>query len=219
MIRRKLLGAASCAALLSLVACTTATTSNTAEGSTAMKRQHLNAAVDNALSQLYAQVAAAKSLVEQAKGVLVFPSISSAGFVAGGSYGRGELRERDAAGVSYFFCKSRTMCTRQLKKLRTGGATSAFYSTATASAGLLAGADSKALFVLFLTQDAVDGFKADSSWTAGADGANISLVHTGANDRIDTHTMHQAVVGFVLTDGGLLADLSLEGTRFTRLNP
>ena len=219
MIKRKLLGAAGCTVLLSLVACTTATTSNTVEGSPAMKRQHINAAVDKALSQLYAQVAASKSLVEQAKGVLVFPSISSAGFAVGGSYGRGVLREHDAAGVTNFTCLTRTMCTRRLKKLRTGGATSAFYSTTTASAGLLAGAESKALFVLFLTQDAVDGFKAYSSWTAGADGANIPLIHTGANDQIDTRRMHPPVAGFVLTDGGLLADLSLEGTRFARLGP
>ena len=190
MLKRKLLLAASCAALL-LGACTTTTTSDTASGSPASQRQSIDAAVDNAMSKLYAQVPESRSMVSQAKGVLVFPSVVSAGFVVGGSYGQGALRERNA--------------------------TSGYYSTAAGSVGLLAGADSKAVYLLFMTQDALDKFKASKGWTAGAD-ANVSVINAGANASVDTQTVRQPVAGYVLTNGGLMANLSLDGTKVTKLD-
>ena len=190
MLKRKLLLAASCAALL-LGACTTTTTSNTETSSPVAKRQSINAEVDNALSKLYAQVPESRSLIGQARGVLIFPAVVSAGFVVGGSYGQGALRER--------------------------GATTGYYSTAAGSVGLLAGADSKAVYLLFTTQEALDQFKASKGWTAGAD-ANVSVLNVGANAGIDTQTVRQPVVGYVLTNGGLMANLSLDGTKVTKLD-
>ncbi|MEO9102577.1 MAG: YSC84-related protein [Burkholderiales bacterium] len=188
MFKRKFLLAAGCAALL-LGACTT--TTNSASGSPAAQRQSIDAAVNNAMSKLYAQVPEARTLVGQSKGVLVFPTVVSAGFVVGGSYGQGALRQ--------------------------GSSTTGYYSTAAGSVGLLAGADSKAVYVLFMTQEALDKFKASKGWTAGAD-ANVSVINVGANAMIDTQTMRQPVVGFVLTNGGLMANLSLDGTKVTKLD-
>ena len=188
MLKRKLLLAAGCAALL-LGACTTTSNSNT--GSPVTKRDSINAGVDNALSKLYAQVPDSRTMVSQAKGVLVFPAVVSAGFVVGGSYGQGALRER--------------------------GVTTGYYSTAAGSVGLLAGADSKAVYLLFTTQEALDKFKASKGWTAGAD-ANVSVINVGANAGVDTQTVRQPVVGYVLTNGGLMANLSLDGTKITKLD-
>ncbi len=192
MLKRKLLLAAGCATIL-LGACntTTTTTTSTESSSPAAKRQSINAEVDNALSRLYAQVPESRSLVSQARGVLVFPAVVSAGFVVGGSYGQGALRERNA--------------------------TTGYYSTAAGSVGLLAGADSKAVYLLFTTQEALDKFKASKGWTAGAD-ANVSVLNVGANVGIDTQTVRQPVVGYVLTNGGLMANLSLDGTKVTKLD-
>lgn len=188
MFKRKFLVAASCAALF-LAGCTT--TSNSDSGSPAAKREAINADVDRAMSKLYAQVPEARKLVSQAQGVLVFPSVVSAGFVVGGSYGQGALRER--------------------------GTTTGYYSTAAGSLGWLVGADSKALYVLFMNQESLDRFKSSNGWVAGVD-ANVSVISVGANGQIDTQTIRQPVIGFVLTNGGLMANLSVEGTKITKLD-
>jgi lipid-binding SYLF domain-containing protein len=120
----------------------------------------------------------------------VFPNIVSAGFVVGGSYGQGALRVR--------------------------GRTSEYYSTAAGSVGLLAGAESKAVFLLFMTDESLEKFRASKGWTVGAD-ASVTLVNVGASASVDNKTIQQEVVGYVLTNGGLMANLSLEGTKITPL--
>lgn len=174
---------------IALAACTT--TGPSAKPDPAAKRSSINAAVDSALTKLYAQAAGSRELVAKAKGVLVFPSVVSAGFVVGGSYGEGALRS--------------------------GGATAGYYSTTAASVGLLAGADSKAIYVLFMSQEAYDKFVASKGWTAGAD-ASITLISVGAGAGIDTQTGQQPIIGYALSNAGLMANLSFDGTKFTRLD-
>ena len=190
MIKRKFLVAIGCVALLAS-ACSTTMTSNTAAGSNATKRDSIDAGVDSALSKLYAQVPNSRATVARARGVLVFPSIVSAGFVVGGSYGQGALRE--------------------------GSRVTGYYSAAAGSVGLLAGADSKAVYILFMTQDALNRFKTSNGWTAGAD-ASVTLITVGASANVDTLVIKEPVLGYVLSNGGLMANLSLEGTKFTKLD-
>jgi lipid-binding SYLF domain-containing protein len=154
------------------------------------KRHSIDANVDASLNKLYQQAPATRELVAKSAGVLVFPAVITAGFVVGGSYGEGALRKN--------------------------GRTTGYYNTAAGSVGLLAGADSKAVFLVFITQDAYDKFVASKGWTAGAD-ASVTVLNIGADGSIDTRTAQQGVAGFVLSNGGLMANLSLEGTKFTRL--
>ncbi len=179
---------AACAATALLSACSTTGTSSPAP---ADKRRAINADVDSALSKLYAQAPGSREMVLKAKGVLVFPSVVSAGFVVGGSYGQGALRS--------------------------GGGTAGYYSTASASVGLLAGADSKSVFLLFMNQEALDKFRNSAGWTAGVD-ASVTMVKVGAAVDVDTLNMKQPVVGYVLNNGGLMAELSLDGTKITKLD-
>jgi len=122
--------------------------------------------------------------------VLVFPSVIAAGFWFGGQYGEGSLRD--------------------------GGATVGYYSTTTASFGLQIGAQSKALVFLFMTQDALDRFRNSEGWSAGGD-ASVAVMKVGANGSIDTNTATAPVVAFVLTNSGLMASVTLEGTKVTKL--
>lgn len=187
MFSKAIVIAISAIALL-VTGCTTTApvTKNSAE-----RRQSIDANVERELAQLYAQIPSSRELVSKARGVLVFPGVISAGFVVGGSYGEGALRE--------------------------GGRNAGYYSTAALSAGLLIGADSKAIFVLFMTQEALNQFKASNGWTAGAD-ASVTMVSLGASVNIDTLTARSPVIGFVLSNGGLMANLALDGTKVTRLN-
>jgi lipid-binding SYLF domain-containing protein len=169
---------------------TTATKDSTATDSPAAKRRAIDADVDAALARLYAQEPSARELVAKSRGTLVFPSVISAGFVIGGSYGQGALR--------------------------VGGHSARYYSTAAGSVGLLAGAEAKSVYILFMTDEALAKFRASEGWTVGAD-ASVTLVNVGANAQVDSKTAQQAIVGYVLTKGGLMANLSLDGTKITPL--
>ncbi|AFT88229.1 BPSL1445 family SYLF domain-containing lipoprotein [Paraburkholderia phenoliruptrix] len=184
-------GAAFATAGLGLAGCTTTSSSSNASASAnANKRDTINAGVDSTLSRLYANVGGSRELVAKARGVLVFPSVISAGFWVGGQYGEGALR--------------------------VGGRTTGYYSTVAGSFGLQIGAQSKALIFLFMTQEALDKFLNSQGWAAGAD-ATVAVLKVGANGAIDTSTATSPVEAFVLTNGGLMAGVSLEGTKVSRL--
>jgi lipid-binding SYLF domain-containing protein len=155
------------------------------------RRQNINAGADNALAELYRQVPGSQQMVSNSKGVLVFPAVISAGFVFGASHGEGAMRS--------------------------GGKTTGFYRQTGGSWGLQAGAQSQAMFILFMTQEALDSFNNSNGWTAGAN-ATVAMVSVGANAQATTNTVQQPVVGYVLSNGGLMAGLTIDGTRITRLD-
>jgi lipid-binding SYLF domain-containing protein len=188
----RLLAIASAAALAigSITGCSTTTTTPRATDNPAAKRQSIDADVDAALARLYAQDPSARELVAKSRGTLVFPSVVSAGFVVGGSYGQGALR--------------------------VGGRSVKYYSTAAGSVGLLAGAEAKSVYLLFMTDEALAKFRSSEGWTVGAD-ASVTVVNVGATAQVDSATAQHAVIGYVLTKGGLMANLSLDGTKITPL--
>ena len=79
------------------------------------------------------------------------------------------------------------------------------------------GAESKDIVIAFMTREALDGFRASQGWEAGVDG-NVALINIGAGERVDTRTIKDPIVGFVFDVKGLIADLSLKGAKFTKLN-
>jgi lipid-binding SYLF domain-containing protein len=154
------------------------------------KRQSIDASVDGTVSKLFSTVKGSRELVSKAQGVLVFPSVLQVGFIVGGQYGDGALR--------------------------VGGSTVGYYSTISGSFGLQAGAQSKAIIFLFMTQDALSSFRNSDGWSVGGD-ASVALVKVGANGAIDTTTATAPVEVIVLTNAGLMADISLAGTKVSRL--
>ena len=83
--------------------------------------------------------------------------------------------------------------------------------------GLQAGAQSTAVFILFMTDDAFNRFHDSRGWTAGTD-ASVTLISVGASAEVTTATAQQPVVGYVLSNRGLMAGITLDGTRITRLD-
>ena len=157
----------------------------------AAKRRSIDAKVQGTISRLYSIVKGARELVAKANGVLVFPSVLQAGFVVGGQYGEGALR--------------------------VGGRSVGYYSTVSGSFGFQAGAQSKAVIFLFMTRDALASFRNSQGWSAGGEGS-VALVKVGANGAIDTTTAAAPVEVIVLTNAGLMGDVSLSGTKVSRLN-
>ena len=176
-------------ATLALGGCTTTTTTSASDQRAV--RPDIDAGVDSTLNRMYAEVRGSRELVAKASGVLVFPSVIAAGLVVGGEYGKGALRVK--------------------------GQHAGYYSVAALSVGFQAGAQSKAMAILFMTRDALDKFRASNGWSIGAD-ASVALVKIGANGEIDTTTIARPVQVLVLTNAGLMANLNLEGTKITRLD-
>jgi lipid-binding SYLF domain-containing protein len=175
---------------LSLAGCTTTGDQSSSAATDMSKRKSIDASVDGTISRLYTTVPGSRELMSKARGVLVFPSVIQAGFIVGGQYGEGALR--------------------------VGGSTVGYYSTVSGSVGLTAGGQSKAIIFLFMTQDSLDKFRNSDGWSAGGD-ASVALVKVGANGVLDTTTASAPVQAFVLTNAGLMGDLSLAGTKVTRL--
>lgn len=169
----------------------TVTLSDALAESNSAKRQEIDAKVHATLSRLYETVKGSKELVGKANGVLVFPSVLKVGFVAGGEYGEGALH--------------------------VGGKSVAYYSTVSGSFGLQAGAQSKAVIFLFMTHDALSKFRNSKGWSAGGEGS-VALLKVGANGEIDTTTATAPVEAIVMTNAGLMGDVSLSGTKVSRLN-
>ena len=190
MKKRNLLAGGLTLAALSVLGAGCTTTSG-ASGDPAAQRQAIDAAADSALSRLYREARGSEELLKSARGVLVFPNFLSAGFIVGGASGQGVLR--------------------------VGGKSSTYHRMTEGSVGLLAGAQSQAVFILFMTDDALARFRSSDGWTVGAD-ASGALLTVGADARVTSQTAQQPVVGFVLTNSGLMGNLSLSGSRITPLN-
>ena len=151
----------------------------------------LNNEVDHALAVFRDQVDGADVFLDQAAGYLVFPRVIKAGVMIGGETGEGALR--------------------------VGGSTVAYYRTTSGSIGFQYGAQSKSILVAFMTREALDRFRNSKGWRVGVDGS-VALIDIGAGKTIDTDNIRDPVVGFIYGSKGLMANLTLEGTRFTRLN-
>lgn len=176
---------------LALTGCTTTPDKPNTASTNASKRQAIDASVDATLSRLYSTVKGSRELVAKSRGVLVFPDVIQAGFIVGGQTGNGALR--------------------------VGGSTIGYYNTSSLSVGLQAGAQSKAIVFLFMTQEALDEFRKSDGCAAGA-GSSVALVKVGANGAIDTTTATAPVQVVVLTNAGLMGDVSINGTKVSKLN-
>ncbi|TXC84789.1 BPSL1445 family SYLF domain-containing lipoprotein [Paraburkholderia azotifigens] len=171
-----------------LSGCTTTTSANSMGQND--KRHSIDAGVDSTLTRLYNVAPGSRELVGKSTGMLIFPSVLNAGFGVGGQYGEGALR--------------------------VGGKSVGYYSTTSASVGLQVGAQSKAIVFLFMTANALERFRSSEGWSAGAD-ASVAVLKVGANGNVDTGTATGQINAFVLTNGGLMAGATVDGTKVTRL--
>ena len=100
--------------------------------------------------------------------------------------------------------------------LRIAGKTADYYSTAAASIGLQLGAQAKTVIILFLEKAALDKFRNSKGWEAGVDGS-VALIQVGAGGSIDTTNIKDPIIGFVIGQKGLMFNVTLEGSKFTKL--
>jgi lipid-binding SYLF domain-containing protein len=147
--------------------------------------------VDAALKTLFAKSESARALAENAKGVLVFPGIVKAGFVVGGQYGEGALREN--------------------------GRTVGYYNSVAASYGLQAGIQKFGYALFFMSDSALKWIDKSDGWEIGT-GPSIVIVDVGAAGSLTTTTAKSDIYAFFFSQKGLMAGIGLQGTKVTRIN-
>jgi lipid-binding SYLF domain-containing protein len=152
----------------------------------------LDAKADNALKSLLETNEGARALADQAKGVLIFPSIIKGGFVFGGAYGEGALR--------------------------IAGKTAGYYRSIAASYGLQIGAQSFSYVLFFMTDSALEYLQKSQGWELGV-GPSLVVADEGFGKKASTTTLQAEIYAFIFAQEGLMAGLGIEGSKITRIEP
>lgn len=165
--------------------------SGTSSNAQAATPEDLNRDSDTALHQLISTNPTAADLASKAKGILIFPNIVKAGFIFGGAYGEGELKQ--------------------------GSILDGYYNSVTASWGLQAGAQSYGYIVFLMNDKAMQYIHKTHGWEIGT-GPTVVVVNAGVAKNLSTSTLKDDAYAFIFDQQGLMASLSIEGTKITRIH-
>jgi len=144
------------------------------------------------LQQLYATVPAAKALGANATAILVFPKVTKAGLGVGGQYGEGALLQK--------------------------GKAVAYYSTAGASVGLQAGAQTFGYALFFMNANALSQLDKADGFEVGV-GPTVVVMDEGKAKTVTTTTAKDDIYAFIFGQKGLMAGLGVQGNKITKINP
>ena len=152
--------------------------------------EDLNKDASQALQTLYKTNPTAESIAKHAKAILIFPKIVKAGLVFGGSYGEGVLQK--------------------------GTAVSGYYNSVSASWGWQAGAESYGYVVFLMNDKAVKYLDKTKGWEIGV-GPTVVVVNEGVAKNLTSSTMKKDAYAFIFDQQGLMASLSIEGTKISHI--
>ncbi len=150
----------------------------------------LDASARGTLEDFFHEVPSSRELANKSAGILVFPTVVKAGIGFGGEYGEGALL--------------------------IAGKTAGYYNDVSGSFGFQLGAQARSIVIMFMTREALDQFYRRDGWKVGVDGS-VTVVKVGAGGAIDTNNIHSPVVGFIFDQKGLMYNLTLEGSKITRI--
>ncbi len=132
----------------------------------------------------------AEVFLEQAAGYLVFPRVIKVGIGVGAETGEGALIVKNE--------------------------TAAYFRTTSGSFGLQLGAQAKSIVIAFMTNETLAAFRKSSGWQVGVDGS-VALIDLGGGKQINSGNIKDPVVGFIFGAKGLMYNLTLEGTKISRI--
>lgn len=156
----------------------------------ASEKSEIDERVTAAVSQFEALNPANHALMAKAAGVLVFPRVIKGGAGVAAEHGDGALL--------------------------IDGKTVEYYSVNAASVGLTLGLAQRSEVIMFMTKDALNDFTATKGWSIGAD-AGITVVTASASGEYDSKIEQKPILGFMFAEKGLLADLSFEGEKISKI--
>ncbi len=158
----------------------------------AKTKGEIDASVTASMARFKMDIKGGTEYLKGAKGVLVMPNITKAGFIVGGQYGQGALQ--------------------------INGETVQYYSLTSGSLGYQIGAQQYDMVILFMTDEALDKFRKSEGWEAGVD-AEATLIKAGASLSVETLRSQHPIAGFVFDQKGLMAGVSIKGAKFTPIHP
>ena len=151
----------------------------------------IDSEANKALQVFKEEVNGAQVFLDQAAGYLIFPKVYKVGVGLGAETGEGALR--------------------------VGNQTVAYYRTTAGSVGLQLGAQAKSIVIAFMTKESLQKFRDSSGWKVGVDGS-VALIDIGVGKTIDSDNVRDPVVGFIFGSKGLMYNLTLEGSKFSKLD-
>ena len=152
----------------------------------------LNRDSDQALQSLYRTHPFAEQISKHARAILIFPNVVKAGLIFGGAYGEGELQQ--------------------------GSKVDGYYNSVTASWGFQAGAQSYGYVVFLMNNKAMKYVRSTQGWEIGV-GPTVVIVDEGVAKNLSTSTLKDDAYAFIFDQKGLMAGVSLEGTKISRIHP
>ena len=121
----------------------------------------------------------------------MFPNVIKAGLIFGGSYGEGVLLK--------------------------GEHVEGYYNTVSGSWGWQAGAQSYAYVVFLMNDKAKSYLEKSDGWSIGV-GPTVVVVDEGIAKNLSSTTLRDDAYAFIFDQQGLMAGLSIEGTKITRID-
>lgn len=161
-----------------------------ASGAFAASAAAIDRDADEAIAAFREEVNGAEVFLGQAAGYLVFPRVIKVGIGLGAETGEGVLR--------------------------VNGRSAAYFRTTSGSFGLQLGAQAKSMVIAFMTKDSLAKFRQSTGWQVGVDGS-VALIDLGTGKQINTGNIKDPVVGFIFGSKGLMYNLTLEGTKISRI--
>ncbi len=152
--------------------------------------EDLNTDAAQALQSLYKSNPAAEAIGNKAKAILIFPKVTKAGLVFGGSYGEGVLMK--------------------------GSNVEGYYNSVSASWGWQAGAESYGYVVFLMNEKAVSYLNDSKGWEVGVD-PSVVVVNEGVAKKLSTSTLKDNAYAFIFDQQGLMVSLSIEGTKISKI--
>ncbi len=163
-----------------------------AQQSMAWSAQKLEEKSEKALAKLYARNPQTAALGKKAAAVLVFPEIVRAGFIIGGQRGDGVLFLH--------------------------GKVAGYYNTTSASYGLQAGIQRFGYALFFMNEESLKYFKKSDGFELGG-APSLVVLDMGISGSLSTMTLQKGIYALFFNQQGLMAGLSLQGTKITEYIP
>jgi lipid-binding SYLF domain-containing protein len=151
----------------------------------------LDADSQTSLSSLESTNGFARRLAHEAKAILIFPNVVKAGLIFGGAYGEGELIE--------------------------GSKVEGYFNSITGSWGLQAGGQSYSYVVFLMTDNALKYVHDTHGWEIGV-GPTVVVVDEGVAKNLSTSTLKDDAYAFIYGQQGLMAGISIEGTKISHVH-
>jgi lipid-binding SYLF domain-containing protein len=147
---------------------------------------------EKALHRLYDNNPKARAIGDKAVAVLVFPEVYKAGFMVGAQTGNGVLFK--------------------------DGKVAGYFNSTAASYGLQAGIQKFSYALFFMDKDSLRYLNKSGGFEVGG-APSLVVADEGFSSSLSTTTLQKGIYAFFFGQKGLMAGLSLQGTKISQYTP